>query len=281
MELYTAAPMLLGTKALLRALPIPYLEKTASENSPDDRLLEIDCKGAALTLLPRGNEQLFRQMVTGQERAVSSWRWLKAYQTAQDYMRQLDRWKEHKDRLDPLTQHSEITAYLDWHLEATFLEAGTHYQRCEAIGLNLAKTEILAKKAAAPKQTVALGGDIRYLPIVQNYLQSPEASFLAYSYYACFYYEDIFALSALRRNYWAYLNPFKPHYHYSGHCGLDLNQRLYDGMLIVLEQESPQAVKVEQLAAELKRPYVIYHFAKGRFQLMDCLEMLQKLLGRL
>ncbi len=280
MELFTAAPMLLGTKALLKALQIPYIEKTAPENAPDDKLLEIDWEGSALTLLPRSNRQLFHHMVKGQGNPVPFWRWLRAYQTAQDYMTQLDRWKDFKDRLDPQTQQAEIVRYLDQHLDATFLEARTHYQRCEAIGLNLAKAEILAHKSAAPKKSIALGGDIRYLPMVQNYLQSSEASCLAYSYYACFYYQDIFALSSLRKNYWAYLNPFKPHYQYIGYCGLDQNHRLYDGMLIVLEEDA-QADEVEQLAAKLKKPYVIYRFAKGQFQLRDCLQMLQRLLTRL
>lgn len=63
MELFTAAPMLLGTKALLKALQIPYIEKTAPENAPDDQLLEIDWEGSALTLLPGSNRQLFRHMV--------------------------------------------------------------------------------------------------------------------------------------------------------------------------------------------------------------------------
>lgn len=281
MELFTAAPMLLGAKALLRALPVPYIEKSVPENAPDDRLLEIDCKGADLTLLPRGNALLFRQMAGRWKDIVSTWHWLKAYQTAQDYMTQLDRWKEHRDRLDPRTQHSEIVAYLDRHLEDTFLQARTHYQRCEAIGLNLAKVDILAHKSALSKKGIALGGDIRYLSMVQNHLLSSETSLLAYSYYTCFYYQDIFALSPLRKNYWAYLNPFKPHYHYIGHCGLDLNHRMYDGMLIVLEQDFPQAAAVEQLAAKLKRPYAIYRFAKGQFQLMDCLKVLEKLLSRL
>ena len=120
MELFTAAPMLLGTKALLKALQIPYIEKTAPENAPDDKLLEIDWEGSALTLLPRSNRQLFHHMVKGQGNPVPFWRWLRAYQTAQDYMTQLDRWKDFKDRLDPQTQQAEIVRYLDQHLDATF-----------------------------------------------------------------------------------------------------------------------------------------------------------------
>ena len=46
-------------------------------------------------------------------------------------------------------------------------------------------------------------------------------------------------------------------------------------------EEDAQADEVEQLAAKLKKPYVIYRFAKGQFQLRDCLQMLQRLLTRL
>lgn len=281
MKLSISAPMLLGTKALLDALRIPYIEKTAPDRTPDDLVLDIVDEGPLIQLLPRDGRRAFDQLYNAYKADISLRYWLQAYRTVQDYMTQLDRWKDHKDRLDPLTQHSSIIHYLDQHLEGTFLEARTHYQRSEAIGLNLAKTEILAHKSASPRKCIALGGDIRYLPTLQNYLQSPEQSLLAYSYYACFHYQDIFALTPIRRTCLEQLNPFKPHYCYINYCGIDCNSRQYDGILVVVESDFPKKAKLRQLLAKLKRPAAVYQFSKGQFQLSDCVQVLQKLLSGL
>ncbi len=281
MKLSIASPMLLGTKALLNALAVSYTEQSPAGETEDIIILDLSIDGPELRLLPRSGLITFYQMYCRHNSTLWPWRFLQAYQIVQDYMIQLDRWKDYCDRLDPITQHSEIVRYLDEHLQETFLDARTHYQRCEAIGLNLAKTEILAQKAAAPKKTIALGGDIRYLPILQTYLQSPEQSLSAYSYYSCYHYQDLFALSPLCKPYLDYLNPFKSHYHYLGCCALDSNQHQYDALLILLEADFAQRSKIEQWSQKLKKPVIYYIFAPQQFQLSACLRSLQELTSQL
>ncbi len=281
MKLSIASPMLLGTKALLNALAVSYTEEVAAGQMWEAIVLDLSIDGPALSLLPRSGLGAFYQSYRHQSPNLWPWHFLQAYQTLQDYMIQLDRWKDYCDRLDPITQHSEIISYLDKHLRETFLDARTHYQRSEAIGLNLAKAEILAQKAAAPKKTIALGGDMRYLPILQTYLQSPEQSLSAYSYYSCYHYQDLFVLSSFSKPYWDYLNPFKSHYHYLDYCALDSNQRQYDALLILLEANFAQRDQIEHWVQKLKKPVVYYIFDPQEFQLPACLKSLQLLTSQL
>ena len=280
MKLSLAAPMYLGTKALLKALAVSYTEINDPAQAPEEFVLDISGDGPALRLLPAGGLKPLYQLYMASTGQASCVRFLQAYQIARDYMVQLDRWKDYCDRLSPQTQHSDIICYLNRHLEATFLQAQTHYQRNEAIGLNLAKAEILAKKAPKAHKTIALGGDIRYLSLVEAYLQSSEPSFSAYSYYSCFHYQDIFALAPSLKFSWAKLHPFKPHYYYRGFSGIDTNRRQYDGLLMVLEADFEQTPKLQKRIERLARPVVLYQFAPGQFRLTDCLLSLQKLISQ-
>lgn len=278
MDVVVSLPMLLGTKAFLNEMKMDYIERAVTSEAMGIVVLEIAAAEKSVAVEPRKGWRALWPLGYSLGRALWFLRMGKACGQIGDYMLQLDRWKNYMDKLSPVVWHSDIIGYLDNHLWATFLAARNHYQRSEAIGLNLAKAEILAQKTSSPKRCIALGGDLRYVLMVQNYLRGLDDEWLAYSYYACFRYQDLWRVIPSLAKGVAYLNPFAPHYRYFGKYGLDYNDRRYDGLFLMVEKDCPYNSRLLAAAQRVKRPVAFYEFTPQNFVIDDCLEGLRVLL---
>lgn len=160
-----------------------------------------------------------------------------AYWHSFAYTKALDRWKGKQDKMSNQLKTTPIVRYLDKHLKKVILQAKTSSQLSEAVGLNLAKIEMVKEnQEVTPKPMVAIGGIRASLDSLD--LQELVAQGLGEQagYYLCYDYSSAMSEDRLFTGFFNYLNGQKHHYVYDGAYCFDLRSGNYQ-MMVVLYQE--------------------------------------------
>lgn len=267
MNLLVDQSIMIAVKAILNNLKVSYIEDTADRLQLSDSPLQVRLK-------PRNWLKSLYQALKIENAQHSPITFLQACHISSDYLGQLDRWKNYYDKLSIAHKCTHTIEYLDQHLMRTILMAQSHYQRNEAIGLNLAKADILVKgsKELTHFPTIAIGGSIPYMSQISIAHIAAYTAQQACNYYFCYRYRDLLVAHHPLQMFSWLLQPGQSHFYYVQDYGIDLNQRIFDGMLIIMERDFSQRHDLESKIQKLNKPVVFYEFDSNNFCLEDCLK---------
>lgn len=165
------------------------------------------------------------------------------------YVYQLDRWKTRYDGLAAQVKTSGEINFLNRHLFKQIVFARGDYQRNEAVGLNLAKTEILEKQLSGMSEPVlALAGDVEILSRLDFWEAFGRLSGSKCNFYTTFSYRQLFSSMVSWGEYLKELLPNAHRFRHQGKVFWENNSHCYDGMLFIAKDEETVFIGKERLS---------------------------------